>query len=141
MCLTLITIKIDGELDWEKGPFLFLAAQKGLPVVLKALLDNGVNVNYRNEDGQTVLLWLMLNKKVENCQEMFKILLDAGADVCQIDKQGHSPINFAKGQTDPLSQMINAHIKELAKEFPRRTEELKQKLASQGMCVNCKCKV
>ena len=112
MCLTLITIKIDGELDWEKGPFLFLAAQKGLPKVLKALLDSGVNVNYRNEDGQTVLLWLMHNKEVPNCQEMVQILLNKGAGINLYDNANRTAHSLANGYNDPISKMILAHQKE-----------------------------
>ncbi len=131
-CISLINIKIEGEQNEEKGPFLFLAAQKGLSKVLKALLDSGVNVNCRNEEAQTVLLWLMLHKEVQNYQEMVQILMDKEADVCLVDCRGSSPYNLAKDKTDNLSQMILARGEVIG---------CRKKLTDNGICVNCQHKI
>ncbi len=111
-CITLINIKIVGEQHEEKGPLLFLAAQKGLPIVMKALLDSGVYVNCRNNEKQTVLVWLMRNKDVPNCQEMVQILLDKGAGINLYDNVNRTAHSLANGYNDPISKMILAHQKE-----------------------------
>ncbi len=106
-CLTLIDINIEGEQTiWELGPFLHLAAQNSLPLVMKALIDKGVCVNNRHKQNQTVSMWLTLNNKVDKHTEMTEIVKEAEDAIKAGKVHDHISCPLNKTQTNTMARTI-----------------------------------
>jgi ankyrin repeat protein len=83
--------KID-ELDDDGRTPLWLAVEAGSPLMVRILLELGASVNVSGPDGQSP--WL---KAFEYCyiDELLAILLEAGAKVDSVDKNGDTALHFA----------------------------------------------
>jgi len=80
----------------EKGmTALMLAAASGRADNVIALLDNGADVNARNENGRTALMWAARSWRGAAA---VKALLDNGADVSAKDEKGNTAITAVKIQ-------------------------------------------
>jgi len=69
------------------------AAEKGSVEEMKALMDDGVDVDARDQYGGSGLMWASLLGKVEAMQ----LLLERGAEVNASDKFGRTVLMFAAG--------------------------------------------
>jgi len=67
------------------------------PARIVALLDAGVDVNTRNERGETAFSYACAN----NCLAAAKLLYSRGADVNTVDAGGGSPMDWAVCQASP----------------------------------------
>lgn len=66
--------------------------------ILQFLLENGVDVNDKNDDGNTPLHCLAANG--EEAEEIIKILLENGADKTIINNNGETALDIAKARED-----------------------------------------
>ncbi|KAK5989429.1 Transcriptional repressor rco-1 [Cladobotryum mycophilum] len=84
---------IQGE-DNDGQMQLLMAVQIGDETIVRQLLDEGVDINSRNDVGRTVLF-----RAAENGEEaMVKLLLDLGADAQLEDDDGQTPLSRATDQ-------------------------------------------
>ncbi|MDH5633987.1 MAG: ankyrin repeat domain-containing protein [Gammaproteobacteria bacterium] len=79
------------------GSALYGAISKGRLSTVKAILDQGVNVNIRTPSGQTPLMFA----SYKGFGDIIQLLIDRGADIHAKDKDGKTALNFAtqKGYT------------------------------------------
>lgn len=72
---------------------------------LQQLIDQGINVNARDEVGKTALHWVAMAK-----QEVVSALLVAGADVNAKDKWDRTPLHFvgATGSIENIQLLLDA---------------------------------
>ena len=73
---------------------LHWAASLGLAEMARLLIDNGADVNIRNEEGYTPLHWAA----GEGQKELVVILIIHGADVNAHNKRGWTPLRWAEAQ-------------------------------------------
>jgi ankyrin repeat protein len=78
----------------EAGTPLMMAALGQCPVVVKALLEAGANVETRNESGLSALMCLSLEDK-EAASENMRTLVSFGADIHHSTKDGLTPVILA----------------------------------------------
>jgi ankyrin repeat protein len=64
---------------------------------LNALLDDGVDINARNERGETAFSFACAN----NCLAAARLLHSRGADINSVDTGGGSPLDWAVCQSSP----------------------------------------
>jgi ankyrin repeat protein len=74
---------------------LHWAASLGLAEMARLLIDNGADVNIRNEEGYTPLHWAA----GEGQKELVVILIVHGADVNALNKRGWTPLRWAEAQS------------------------------------------
>ncbi|MDA2929700.1 ankyrin repeat domain-containing protein [Acidobacteria bacterium AH-259-O06] len=72
---------------------LIKAAQDGQTEEVRSLLEAGVNVDAKDENGMTPLMWAAFGGSAKTV----KVLLDAGADMSVKDKQGTTAQMWASG--------------------------------------------
>ena len=60
-----------------KTPLMYAAMYNHTPEVAKALINAGANLNTKDNDGRTALMWAARNHN----PELLKALVKAGADV------------------------------------------------------------
>jgi ankyrin repeat protein len=106
---------------------LFIAAWKGHEDTAKILIDHGVDLEAKNEDGQTALHWAIIGgdyagietlmapemgkrpktRKVN--QDMIKLLLDRGANVNARSGVGHTALHWAvvRGSLAVVDMLLN----------------------------------
>lgn len=90
--LTLVMLGPIKALSQEKSEEFFAAARKGDAAAVKALLDNGLDVNSKTRYGATALSYACDKGHVE----VVKLLLDRGADVNAKDTfYGEVPLGWA----------------------------------------------
>ena len=75
----------------DVGSILMHAASIHLPAIIKKLVAAGADVNLRQHNGQTALMWAVLEcdnmgKNRGNVVETIQVLLDAGADINAISR-------------------------------------------------------
>ncbi len=78
-------------------PSIHVAALVGNIDKVKESLEQGTNVNAKDENGMTPLLRAISGKH----SEVARFLIDAGADVNTADKQGYVPLVYALWISDP----------------------------------------
>ncbi len=74
---------------------LHWAARLGLTEMARLLIDNGADVNIRNDEGYTPLHWAA----GEGQKELVVILIVHGADVNAHNKRGWTPLRWAEAQS------------------------------------------
>lgn len=67
------------------------AAKKGNLELVNSLLENGIDVNSRDENGWTPLMWASCKRHVK----LISTLLEKGADINAKDKEGHTALIIA----------------------------------------------
>ncbi|WP_459502547.1 ankyrin repeat domain-containing protein [Bacillus sp. C1] len=80
------------------GTALIPAAERGHVEVVKELLNRtDIDVNYRNDLGWTALLEaIALGNGSENHKQVVQLLIDQGADVNMVDRDGVTPLEHAE---------------------------------------------
>ncbi len=85
---------------------LFTAAQNGEQEEVKALLDQGIDINAKNSEGNTPLYYALIGGHGELAQ----LLIEKGADVTVKDARGMTPLYLAAGQgMYTIVELILAH--------------------------------
>lgn len=75
---------------------LMIAADTNDLATAKRLIDNGVDVNTKNSEGQTALMLLTKSDGfIETTEKLLDLLLAAGAQINDRDKEGVTPLMFA----------------------------------------------
>jgi len=77
---------------------MFGAVLKGNIAAVKQYLDNGVNVNAKNEPGLTPLHWAVNEDFKGSHRELAKLLIDKGADVKATDDILDTPLHGASNK-------------------------------------------
>ena len=87
---------------------LLLAAHRGELDKVKELLDAGADVNYRNEDSLTPLMFAVTGEHLNIVNE----LVGRGADVTMVDMNGATALHLAAayGHVDILNKIIDTHM-------------------------------
>ena len=75
-----------------KKSALHLAIKKNNLDIIKWLLENGVDINIKDEDGRTPLMDSVLNLKIS----MVKFLLEKGASTNDISNNGENLLSISK---------------------------------------------
>lgn len=85
---------------------LLKAAKKGAPEEVKTLLEEGADVNAKDEDGFTVLMYAALSGNLQ----LVKHLVNRGADVNARDKDGKTALMFvaAKGDLEAVRFLLDS---------------------------------
>ena len=83
------------------------AAATGNLKRVRELVDNGANVNTRDEDGETALMWASCN----NHLDIVKLLLEKGADASIKSSDGRTALKLALFQrcTKEIVDLLIAH--------------------------------
>ena len=86
------------------------AARRGELDKLKELLDGGANVNYKDENLMTPIMFATASDHLDIVQE----LLDRGADVTSVDMNGATALHLAGylGHVEILKKIIGTHVAE-----------------------------
>jgi ankyrin repeat protein len=85
------------------------------PVVVKILIEKGINVNIKDKDGNTPLHIALKNKDTLNyvaMKEIVGLLIQKGADINAIDKDGNTPLHVVI-QTNRINPNIRKEIVDL----------------------------
>lgn len=98
---------------------LIIAAQMGNLKAIQQAMDDGADINFQGEDGQTALMRAILNQK----EKVFYWLLENKADVNLFDKSGKTALMFAyqQGLSDFAHQLIEMGAKEEMKDHQGHT--------------------
>jgi len=75
----------------EKDKKLFTACVKNQPNIVKLLIEAGANVNAKNDDNFTSLMFTSYN----GYEEIVKLLIDTGANVSAQDKRKYTALIYA----------------------------------------------
>ena len=89
------------------------------PEDVHAELEKGADVNARNTDGRTALMWAIR----EGTSAVIKVLLAAGADVNLGDKYGTTPLMFAisENRLNVINVLLAADADVNAKKYGGKT--------------------
>lgn len=80
--------------DWGITPLMEAILRKSDKEIVKMLIDAGADVNHRNKDSNTALIWAAANGN----KDIVKMLIDAGADVNIVNKYGETALTRAKNR-------------------------------------------
>mgnify|MGYP001076149331 CR=1 FL=1 len=81
---------VHGDDPWGYSPLMQALLSEESPLVIRMILETGVDVNYSNEYGDTALL-LACGTPRPNA-EVVRLLLEAGADVNATNMYGETPM-------------------------------------------------
>jgi len=84
-------------------PAVKLAAEKGFDDLVLAMIERGVDVNARDDDGRTALL----EAARHGHGGIVDTLVDAGAEVEALDRWGHSPLMMAE-EVAVMQRLVSA---------------------------------
>ncbi|WP_219350559.1 ankyrin repeat domain-containing protein, partial [Campylobacter fetus] len=81
---------------------LMIACSENHTEIVRTLLENGYDPNYKNQKGETALIYYALMKNNKPSREIIKILLEYGADINAKDNRGFTALIWASyvGKTD-----------------------------------------
>ncbi len=66
--------------------------------IAQLLLENGADVNAKNDTGWTPLLLLCRNNEINNLEDIVKFFVENGADVINAkNKNGKTPLHYLEG--------------------------------------------
>ncbi len=103
------------------NPPLFTAAIFNYPAVVETLLASGADVNWKDQDGMTVMHWATLGHHAE----MIKLLVTRGAKLNATDRYGYTPLHYAAqvdfGDAETVSALLKAGADPTAKEKEGKT--------------------
>ncbi|WP_143688784.1 ankyrin repeat domain-containing protein [Wolbachia endosymbiont of Laodelphax striatellus] len=85
-------VNLDQKNNNGKTPLHHATLASSLKTV-KALLENGADINAKDNNGRTPLHWATFNHRVE----IIKALLENGADINAKDNNGRTPLRYAVG--------------------------------------------
>ncbi len=101
--LLALGVDIDAKEDIFAGTALFFASFAGHTQVLALLLENGADVEARNNRGRTALT----GASFRGHTEVVKLLLNKGADVNTADKFGKTPlIEACRGNHPVIAELL-----------------------------------
>lgn len=96
---------------------LLATIKSGNEWLLKSLINGGINVNYKPENGWSPLMWAAWNKQ----KEIVQILLDNGADVNDKSNVGWTALIFSVGyrgvSTEIVELLLNSNANIDAKDI------------------------
>ena len=98
-------VNVDAVIARKRGSTaLIVAAQKGLPGIVKLLLKAGANIEFANKRGRRAL-----HRSIWGSLDAMKVLLEAGANVNAADNRGNQTLNMAAYEN--RSAMVKLLIK------------------------------
>jgi ankyrin repeat protein len=110
-----MTLVLWGQKKYREYVFLYDAVDSGHPERVRALLNQGVNVNARGYEKDTALIHAVHGYH----PKVVRLLLDAGADVNAQDETGRTAL------LDVLTFSLAFFHTKQPKQWPRVTETLK----------------
>ena len=72
--------------------------------ILQVFLDHGMNVDIKNQNGATALMWSSINGR----QEIVQLLLDHNSNVDLKNIHGKTALDLAR--TQEIKEMIQNHV-------------------------------
>lgn len=138
---------IIGLIAWSKAKHrtaLWWSLIKCHKEAVKLLLRKGINVNVRDKDGATALMW------AENLPDIVNLLLEEGADINAVDKNSATALMWASdnGHTEKVKLLLRKDANVNAKDKDGRTAlmdaadgghtEIVRLLLGKGADVNAK---
>ena len=98
-------VSVDAVIARKRGSTaLIVAAEKGLPGLVKLLLKAGANIEFANKRGRRAL-----HRSIWGSLDTMKVLIEAGANVNAADKRGNRTLNMAAYEN--RSAMVKLLIK------------------------------
>ena len=79
------------SVDKENNTALILASKFGYNEIVKILIENGADVNFRNNDNSTALI-----EASSFYYEVVKLLIENGADINAKDNEGKTALDYIK---------------------------------------------
>lgn len=86
-----VSMKIRPDGDEYDMTLLMYASREGFVDFVKLLIENNLDVNESNTDGETALMYAAINGRLE----IVNILIDAGADINARNSKGISVLQYA----------------------------------------------
>lgn len=83
--------------DSNGATALMLASFANQTGVMELLIENGANLEAKNRDNDTALIWALYNERAEAAM----LLLDYGADVNVVNNMGKTPFDYAEKLSRP----------------------------------------
>ena len=126
--------KTDEPKAIKKSVYGFLpSARRRNPKKLRQLLDDGANIERRNQMGETALMQASMCGRLQCVQ----LLLDRGAKINAIDKNGNSAISYASmyGHIDILKLLLDHGANVDIRGYQRKTPLIAASQSSELACV------
>ncbi|KLI32296.1 ankyrin repeat domain-containing protein, partial [Brachyspira hyodysenteriae] len=79
---------IETKLENNHLTALMIACSQNHTEIVRILLENGYDPNYKNQKGETALIYSAFIKNAKPSTEIIKILLEYGADINAKDNKG-----------------------------------------------------
>lgn len=77
------------------------------PSVVRRILEEGANVNDQNGDGQSAIMFIAANIGNNKAHEIAKILIEYGAYIDEIDKEGQTVFSYVKEGDDEMREILS----------------------------------
>ncbi|WP_144149937.1 ankyrin repeat domain-containing protein [Brachyspira hyodysenteriae] len=86
---------IETKLENNHLTALMIACSQNYAEIVRILLENGYDPNYKNQKGETALIYSAFIKNDKPSTEIIKILLEYGADINAKDNKGSTALIYA----------------------------------------------
>ncbi len=98
------------EIDYNHWTPLHYATQDGMDNITETLIENGAEIDVKDDYGNTPLSNAIYNSNVGNSVEVIKILLKNGADKFLKNNYGVSPYSLANEMMggEPLVKLLDS---------------------------------